>query len=146
MSMALRPALALLGAAILASFAAGWLIAVNAKPKSAVASTTDTPNTSADQPKVPAAAEDPTFKTKVLPFLQKYCVECHSGDKPKGGLTLEGYATEAHARKDRKNWLAVQHVIASGEMPPPKSKKPQPTKEEREFFVAWITNVLTKID
>jgi hypothetical protein len=101
------------------------------------------------QPTEPIAAppppkEDPNFQAKVLPFIKTYCLDCHSGDRAKGGLTLEGYVSEAHARKDRKNWLAVQHVIAAGEMPP--KNKPQPTKEEKEFLIAWIQNVLTFID
>jgi hypothetical protein len=97
-------------------------------------------------PQVATAAEDPAFKAKVLPFIQKYCVDCHRGDKPKGGLTLEGYTSETQARKDRKNWLAIQHIIAAGEMPPPRSKKPQPTKDEKEFIISWIENSLTKVD
>ena len=96
----------------------------------------------AAQPKAPA--EDPAFKEKIQPFLTKYCVACHKGDNPKAGLTLDAYQSEAHARKDRKNWLAVQHVLAAGEMPP--KNKPQPTKEEKEFFLTWIETSLTKID
>lgn len=91
-----------------------------------------------------APAEDPAFKQKVQPFLTKYCVSCHKGDNPKAGLTLDAYQSEAHARKDRKNWLAVQHVIAAGEMPP--KNKPQPTKEEKEFFLTWIETSMTKVD
>jgi hypothetical protein len=156
--MALRPALGLLAAAVLVSAGFVWLIAVGARPRVAVAGVPapaaaqpaadapEPPKATGSAPAAPPAAEDPTFKTKVLPFLQKYCVECHSGSNPKGGLTLEGYVSEAHARKDRKNWLAMQHVIAAGEMPPAKSKKPQPTKEEKEFFIAWIENSLAKVD
>ena len=131
--MGLRPALALLGAAVLACTSAP---------------VTSAPPAPAAQPKSaqPDREDEDTFKTKVLPFLQKYCVECHSGNTPKGGLTLEGYTSEAHARKDRKNWLAVQHIIAAGEMPPPKSKHPKPTKDEKEFFIGLIENVLTKVD
>jgi hypothetical protein len=139
-----RPALTLLGAGVLVS-AAVWLVADSARPNTLAAAPAP-----AEQPPTPAPAkperEDDTFKTKVLPFLKKYCIDCHSGNEPKGGLTLEGYVSEAHARKDRKNWLAVQHVIASGEMPPPKWKKPHPTKDEKEFFVGWIENVLTRVD
>jgi hypothetical protein len=144
MSMALRPALALIGAATVASFALGWVVAPAFKPRGAVAGIAAP---AADEPKPaakPAPAEDATFKTKIQPFLKKYCVECHSGDKPKGGLTLDAYQSEAHARKDRKNWGAVQHVIAAGEMPP--KNKPQPTREEKEFFINWIENTLTRVD
>ncbi|WP_439631522.1 DUF1592 domain-containing protein [Gemmata sp.] len=90
--------------------------------------------------------EDPAFKAKILPFLQKYCVDCHKGDKAGGGLSLDWYTSEAQARKARKDWGAMQHALAAGEMPPPKTKKPQPTKEERAFVVEWIENSLTRVD
>src|SRR5438445_12400287 len=126
--MALRPVLTWLGAACLF----GWAV---------FAPGADEPKTA--QPAKPPA-EDPAFKAKVLPFIQKYCLSCHSGEKAKGGLTLEGYVSEAHARKDRKNWLAVQHALASGEMPP--KNKPQPTKDEKEFFINWIEKSLALVD
>src|SRR5262249_56790217 len=53
--------------------------------------------------------------------------------------------SEAQARKGRKEWATVEHVLAAGEMPPKKSKN-QPTKEEREFVINWISNTLTKVD
>jgi Protein of unknown function (DUF1592)/Protein of unknown function (DUF1588)/Protein of unknown function (DUF1587)/Protein of unknown function (DUF1585)/Protein of unknown function (DUF1595)/Ca-dependent carbohydrate-binding module xylan-binding len=125
--MALRPALFLLGAATVASFfASGSPTAVGGLAT--------------------APLEDKTFDTKIQPFLQKYCVECHKGEKPKGGVTLNAYQSESHARKDRKNWEMVRHVVAISEMPPPKSKGPQPTKEEREFVLNWIENSLTRVD
>src|SRR5262245_24587361 len=140
MSMALRPALVWIGAAAVVSIAA-WTIVANTRSGAGTAEAhpgsqpdADSPDAHPDgQPRTnpPAKpdsppAEDPAFKAKVLPFIKKYCLECHSGEKAKGGLTLEGYTSEAHARKDRKNWLAVQHVLAAGEMPP--KNKPQPTK------------------
>ncbi len=125
--MALRPALILLGVATVASFFAP-------SPPAASGGAGNAP------------PEDKTFDTKIQPFLKKYCIECHKGEKPKGGLTLDAYQSEAHARKDRKNWGAVEHVIAASEMPPPKSKGPQPTKEEREFVINWIENTLTKVE
>jgi hypothetical protein len=160
--MASRSALALLAAAVLVSGAVGWIVAANARPKAPSAQPpahtlvyasglTPGPDADAQPPKAPdaqpqpkAPAEDPAFKAKVLPFLKKYCMDCHSGEKAKGGLTLEGYTSEAQARKDRKNWLAMQHVIAGGEMPP--KNKPQPTKDEKEFFLTWIENALAKVD
>ncbi len=159
--MGLRTALVLLVVAVVGSGVGAWAIVAAVKPKPVAAAPpqaltltyasgigapdTSAPDTSA--PPAPAApTEDPTFKTKVLPFVKKYCLDCHSGDKAKGGLTLEGYVSEAHARKDRKNWLAMQHVIASGEMPPAKSKTPKPTKDEKEFILDWIANSLIKVD
>ncbi|MCE9561639.1 MAG: DUF1592 domain-containing protein [Planctomycetes bacterium] len=100
------------------------------------------------EPAMPIAVAPPddSFDTKILPFLKKYCIDCHKGDKPGGGLRLDGFTTEALARKARKDWGAMQHVLAANEMPPPKTKKPQPTKEERAFVVDWIEKSLTKVD
>jgi hypothetical protein len=72
-------------------------------------------------------------------------LECHNGNKSAGGLTLEGYVSAAHARKNRKDWAAVQHVLSAGEMPPKKAKA-QPARGEREFVVAWIEETLTHVD
>src|SRR5687768_9695516 len=95
-----------------------------------------------------ALAADPpaakTFEQKVVPLLNKYCNTCHNSDKLKGGLALDVYLSEAHARKDRMTWETVQKVVAAGEMPP--KSKPQPSKEEKEFLVGWIENSLTKVD
>ena len=84
-------------------------------------STVAAPPESASQQAAPSTAkpaDDPTFATTIQPFLKKYCIDCHKGEKPKGGVSLDAYQSEAHARKDRKNWLTVQHVLAAGEMPP----------------------------
>ena len=144
--MRLRPALLLIiGAATLANFFGGWAVARNAQPEDAVPATTPV-RADAAEPAKPGATptEDPAFKQKIQPFVKKYCVGCHSGEKAKGGLALDVYMNEAHARKDRKNWAAVQHVIAAGEMPP--KNKPQPTKAEKQFVLDWIETSLTKVD
>jgi hypothetical protein len=133
--MALRPALILLGA-IAACFAA-W---------SAGSTALSQPAAPPAQAKKTASAAGDTFKAKIQPFLQKYCVDCHKGEKPKGGLTLEGYQSETQVLKARKDWAVVQHVLAAGEMPPPKSKAPQPTKAERETFLAWVAAALTQVE
>jgi hypothetical protein len=149
--MALRRTLPAIGAATLAYFAAGW-VAVAAAPSEpqplAIAA-------SAVGPLRPVSAlellpglpppEDATFQQKILPFINNYCMPCHSMDKAAGGLILEGYTSEVHARKNRKDWQSVQHMLSSGDMPPKKSKN-QPTKAEREFVINWIENSLTKVD
>jgi hypothetical protein len=142
--MASRPALVVLGAATLASFAAGWWTGLSANPRQA----TDPPAGPAPTDTRPLAAttapDDGTFQKKILPFLKTYCLECHNADKASGGLMLDGYQSELHARKNRKDWATVQHVLAAGDMPP--KKKKQPTKDEKEFVINWIENTLTKVD
>src|SRR5215208_509562 len=99
----------------------------------------------------PTAAAQPkatysTFDQKIKPFLATYCNGCHNSKKPAGSVALDVYLNEAHARKDRKTWETVEKLIASGEMPPKKSKKPRPTKEEAQLALTWIQDTLTKID
>ena len=137
--MTVRPVVLLVGAMALYLVANG-AAALGLKARAGASPLSDQPRS--EQSTTPS--EDATFKTKIQPFLTKYCVECHKGDKPKGGISLDAYQSEAHARKDRKNWGAVQHILAAGDMPP--EKKPQPTKAEREFVINWIENTLTKVD
>ncbi|MBY0513531.1 MAG: DUF1587 domain-containing protein, partial [Gemmataceae bacterium] len=146
--MASRPDVYLLSAATLASFAAGFVVALAAKPKPvaesevAAAPVAAVPvHADAEQSK----ADDPTFQKRILPFINAYCLPCHTMEKAAGGLVLEGYTTDAQARKARKDWQAVQHVLTAGEMPP-KKHKAQPSKDDREFVVNWIEKSLTKVD
>ena len=125
-----QPALIVLAISFAAITIVGWRVEVSAKPEPAAPE--------------PATKADTTFQDKIAPFMQKYCLSCHNGVKAAGGLTLEGYVSEAHARKDRKTWANVQHVLASGDMPP--KKKDQPTKDEREFVINWIQKSLTHVD
>jgi hypothetical protein len=134
--MRLRSELTLLGAATVASFAAGWWTGTGVPPVLPAAAAATTPD--------PQAQADPTFNDRILPFVTKYCLSCHNDEKAKGGLSLEGSKTEADARKNRKDWAAAQHTLAAGEMPPKSAK--QPTKEEREAVIAAIENTLTKVD
>jgi mono/diheme cytochrome c family protein len=141
--MALRPALILLFMSCTACGAVGLASTLIARD-TPTTSTLPTQNTPVQNVDPAPPAEDATFKTKIVPFLKKYCLDCHNSDKAAGGLTLDGYQSEAHARKDRKSWIAVEHVLAASEMPP--KKKAQPSKEEREFVINWIETALTRID
>ena len=43
----------------------------------------------AAQPSPDEAAAVEHFEARVRPLLAEHCVECHSGEKPKGGLRLD---------------------------------------------------------
>ncbi|MGL6095307.1 MAG: DUF1587 domain-containing protein, partial [Fimbriiglobus sp.] len=92
----------------------------------------------------PATPADPTFERKIVPFLAQHCDGCHNSEKQAGGVPLDIYVSEAHARKDRKMWETIRTVVADGAMPP--KKKPQPSAAEKAFFVGWVENTLLKID
>jgi hypothetical protein len=42
-------------------------------------------------PPVAAAASTTSFARDVMPVLDRYCVHCHSGARPHGGLRLDRY-------------------------------------------------------
>jgi hypothetical protein len=83
---------------------------------------------------------DRQFAETVKPFLQSYCVDCHSGDKPKGGLDLTKYQGVGDVVRDHRHWGEVRDQISGGDMPPDKARR-QPGEAERKSVVAWIESM-----
>jgi len=81
----------------------------------------------------------PEFTSVGLPFLQKNCLSCHSGPKPKAELSLDGYKDSASLIKNRKVWDNVIKNIISGEMPP--KDKLRPTVKESENFISLVQSI-----
>jgi hypothetical protein len=46
-------------------------------------------------------AAEPTISSEkeIVPLLQKYCVKCHRGDKPKGDFDISHFKTVAQIKK-----------------------------------------------
>ncbi|HXD88389.1 MAG TPA: hypothetical protein VN641_18010, partial [Urbifossiella sp.] len=113
--MVRRSAFLLVGIATLASFAAGWWAGAIAKPHAIerqVPALVPSPTVTLPANLETAAPNDETYSKTIAPFVKKYCLDCHNSDKAAGGLTLEGYMTENQARRGRKDWLAVQEILA----------------------------------
>ncbi|MEO2013135.1 MAG: DUF1592 domain-containing protein [Fuerstiella sp.] len=70
------------------------------------------------------AADGPDFGGAGRTFIKTYCIECHSGDQPKAGLSLVPFRDSASLVKQRKAWDVVLGRIATGEMPPKGQRKP----------------------
>lgn len=87
-----------------------------------------------------AAAEDAPdrFQKHVAPFLQKYCVECHSSGSGEGGIEFDGIDNQADAIDEGRLWVRALDAIDSRSMPPVDSE--QPSVEESEAVVEWIEN------
>ena len=76
---------------------------------------------------------------RVLPLLENYCLSCHEDGTTKGDVRLDNLERLAlDARLDLLN--RVQEQVFFGEMPP--KKKKQPTEEERNVLMAWVTGAL----
>lgn len=95
----------------------------------------------------PAAAPNEAAKVSydgnIKPFLTKYCIKCHGGERARADLTLE-FSSEKDALKHREMWQKVGDAIHAGEMPP--RNKPQPTLEEKDMVARWIEREVNKID
>ncbi len=91
-----------------------------------------------------APAEDDVFAREIRPVLEEYCLNCHDGDKPKGELNLDRFATEADIWKDPKTWERVLVQLQDKVMPP--AKKKQPGNEERAKLIGWLHGRLEKPD
>jgi hypothetical protein len=80
------------------------------------------------------------FRETVRPFLETYCLKCHSGDKPKGDMNLGAFTTTELVAKDLPHWELVLEQLEAGSMPPAKAKQ-KPTNEARGALIAWIGEV-----
>ena len=87
-----------------------------------------------------SVAEDaPDFASIGRSFLQKHCLECHSAEKPKAELSLDGFSDAKAVAKNRKVWDNILKMISSGEMPP--EDKPRPSVQEIEQFTSLVRTV-----
>jgi mono/diheme cytochrome c family protein len=84
-----------------------------------------------------AKVERSSFDDDIHPILERHCIACHSGDKPKGKFNLEQLSRDFTDEAAQRRWLIVQKRATAGEMPP--KAKPRPTPEEIQALSAWIT-------
>ena len=79
----------------------------------------------------------------VQSFVATHCKQCHSGAKPKGGLSLEKY-DPATIVKQRKAWVQSLDRVRGGDMPP--EGKPRPDPRQIEAFVAAVESIWDAAD
>jgi Predicted membrane protein len=78
------------------------------------------------------------YQAEIRPLLQKYCVSCHSGKKPKGGFGPGQHVTRL--RPNGAAWNGVLERLNDHTMPP--KGKPQPSDSEGKTVTDWITSGL----
>lgn len=74
----------------------------------------------------------PDFASGGVPFLKKYCLDCHGSVEPEADLSLAEFTDSASLIPDRRKWDAVLRMISGGIMPPPDESQPAP--DERVQF------------
>ena len=65
------------------------------------------------------------YTSHVLPYIRKYCIECHNNKVKKGELDLTRYASSADVTAGFRRWSNVVEFIRNGEMPPKDSQQPE---------------------
>ena len=80
------------------------------------------------------------LETSVLSLLQRYCVDCHAGDKPKGDVNIEKIKSISDVRHNPRLWQDVLFMLDNKQMPPPKSEQPSP--HEAKTLRSWIQHYL----
>src|SRR5262245_44606991 len=99
-------------------------------------------------PKEPAAPAErgpdaKHYDEQVRPFLAKYCLECHCGEKPAKKLALDKLTPNFADKETRTKWLRVLRQVKAGDMPPKPEpgEKDNPRQGEKELqaLAGWIT-------
>ena len=85
-------------------------------------------------------AEQDTFKTAVMPFIEKQCLPCHNGDRAKGGLDLSSVKSSAALSRDPELTEKLLTFVRARFMPP--ESAPQPSDKERSDFIGAIEALL----
>jgi WD40 repeat protein len=93
-----------------------------------------------------APGQDVGYSRQVRPFFEKYCVECHAGQDPDGGLSLESYkgllAGGDHGKvlvpgkPDQSRLIRMVEGKTNPRMPPKKATQPKP--EDIALLRAWV--------
>ena len=88
----------------------------------------------------PAFAAEPAlerdFTQTVRPFINEYCVGCHSGKSPAAQLDLKAFTTVTSVVQDFSHWNLLMERMERQEMPP--KPMPQPPADRRQKVIEWV--------
>lgn len=81
------------------------------------------------------------YPEQVVPFVKKYCIDCHAGKEAEAELDLTKYKSVQDLVKDRRVWRLVSQKVRSREMPPDDYDK-RPADHEAESIANWIDTTM----
>ena len=93
----------------------------------------------------PGEKETSKFAKEGLPFMEKYCFNCHTGDQPAAEISLDVFSDDRSLIENRDIWDRVLDMVATGYMPPSESEV-QPPLEASEAFVEHIEAIFEHAD
>ncbi|RYD29913.1 MAG: DUF1587 domain-containing protein, partial [Verrucomicrobiaceae bacterium] len=93
-----------------------------------------------------SAADD--FTNNAQPLLQKYCYDCHSENKQKGGIQVDHLKTTLDAYQYHRFLENIAHAVEAGAMPPKDDVDDEeiPSDEERKKLLKEIQNAQAKLE
>jgi hypothetical protein len=92
----------------------------------------------AQTPQKTFEADAAGYRSRVRPFLEKYCSACHNAEVSEGNLVLDRDLTLNFLDPTAQaKWGEVVNVLNSHEMPP--KDEPQPEPSETAAVVDWTT-------
>lgn len=98
------------------------------------------------QQKTPVVQKHPDFARSGRPFLEKYCIACHSSKEARAGLALDTYRDTASLVQQRAVWIKALNRIRAGDMPPRTQNSPHPSAAEVRAFTAQVETIFTLSD
>ncbi len=90
-------------------------------------------------------ATDADFQAKVLPIVQRYCLDCHGEDVPEGDVSLHDLRTAEQILQHRDIWERAIRQLGIDGMPP-KDYDERPSQAEREAMIEWLDLKLYHVD
>lgn len=90
------------------------------------------------------ASADDDFASRMQPFVEGFCIDCHSGEDPAAGVSFSAYGSRADVLKGYRTWTKVLEQLKTQQMPPDDAE--QPSGEMFSMAVAWIDDAINNID
>ena len=98
-------------------------------------------NTTAE-PSLSAAQQDLTldeqYTKMVRPFIENFCLDCHTGDDAEGDFDLDKFEKPSDVTENLEAWSHVMARLERGDMPPADSAQPKQAGSNR--IQSWILN------
>ena len=100
------------------------------------------PNPTASSREILESDPKKTSEYREFEFIKRYCLECHSGEKPKASLDLSRFDSMDKILSEALLWDDILIRLSQGDMPPKEADLP--TLNERSEFLNWVESSLQK--
>ena len=100
------------------------------------------PNPAASSREILESNPKKTSEYREFEFIKRYCLECHSGEKPKASLDLSRFDSWDKILSEALLWDDILIRLSQGDMPPKEADLP--TLNERSEFLNWVESSLQK--